>query len=86
MRRYLIIFLLLLLPFQFSWAAVASYCQHETESSTQHIGHHEADAGSKQDQTPEKKTERRRRRRLQFLPFFLQQAAESARDLGARRR
>lgn len=55
MRRYLIIFLLLLLPFQFSWAAVASYCQHETESSTQHLGHHEADAGSKQDQTPEKK-------------------------------
>ncbi len=58
MRRYLIIFLLLLLPFQFSWAAVASYCQHETESSTQHIGHHTADtadAGSKQDQAPEKK-------------------------------
>ncbi|MFL9879536.1 hypothetical protein PQR63_14150 [Herbaspirillum rhizosphaerae] len=55
MRRYLIIFLLLLLPLQFSWAAVASYCQHETESSTQHIGHHAADAGSKQDQTPGKK-------------------------------
>ena len=55
MRRYLIIFLLLLLPFQFSWAAVASYCQHETESSAQHLGHHAADAGSKLDQTPEKK-------------------------------
>lgn len=55
MRRYLIIFLLLLLPFQFSWAAVASYCLHETESSTQHIGHHAVDAGNTQDQTPDKK-------------------------------
>ena len=55
MRRYLIIFLLLLLPFQFSWAAVASYCQHETESNTQHIGHHATDTGSKQNPTSEKK-------------------------------
>lgn len=31
--------MLALLPFQFSWAAVAVYCQHEQEQST-HFGHH----------------------------------------------
>jgi hypothetical protein len=41
MRRWLTLFLLLLLPFQFSWAAVAGYCQHETSMTTQHVGHHE---------------------------------------------
>ncbi|NBT82917.1 MAG: hypothetical protein EBT56_15195 [Betaproteobacteria bacterium] len=29
MRKFLAIFLLVLLPLQFSWAAVAGYCQHE---------------------------------------------------------
>ncbi|MES2581608.1 MAG: hypothetical protein V4627_02730, partial [Pseudomonadota bacterium] len=39
-------------PMQLSWAAVASYCQHEssTATTTQHVGHHEhqheADAAS----------------------------------------
>lgn len=52
MRRWLLIFLVVLLPMQLSWAAVASYCQHESSSSatTQHVGHHEhqheADAAS----------------------------------------
>jgi hypothetical protein len=41
MRRFLAIFLLVFLPFQFSWAAVAGYCQHEAEGSAQHFGHHE---------------------------------------------
>jgi hypothetical protein len=41
MRRWLTILLLLFLPFQFSWAAVASYCQHETGTAAQHVGHHE---------------------------------------------
>lgn len=53
MKRYVLIFLLMLLPFQFSWATVAAYCQHETESSTQHIGHHQLDTG-KQDLDTEK--------------------------------
>jgi hypothetical protein len=40
-RRWLTIFLLLLLPLQFSWAAAASYCGHETSASAaQHFGHH----------------------------------------------
>jgi hypothetical protein len=39
-RRILVILLLALLPLQFSWAAVASYCGHEEEAAT-HFGHHE---------------------------------------------
>jgi hypothetical protein len=49
-RRYLAIFLLAMLPLQFSWAAVASYCAHERQASTGHFGHHDhkhhAHAGS----------------------------------------
>ncbi|AGU50756.1 putative cobalt-zinc-cadmium resistance protein CzcI [Variovorax paradoxus B4] len=41
MRRWLLIFLLLLLPLQSSWAASAAYCQHERDVQPQHWGHHE---------------------------------------------
>ncbi len=41
MRRWSIIFLLTLLPLQLSWAAVSTYCQHETGAAAQHFGHHE---------------------------------------------
>jgi hypothetical protein len=41
MRRWLLIFLLFLLPFQLSWAASAAYCQHERDSQPGHWGHHE---------------------------------------------
>ena len=41
MRRWLAIFMLVLLPLQFSWAAVAAYCGHETGQHAQHLGHHE---------------------------------------------
>jgi hypothetical protein len=41
-RRFLIVFLLAMLPLQFSWAAVASYCAHETQGAG-HFGHHEHD-------------------------------------------
>jgi hypothetical protein len=40
-RRFLAIVLLTLLPLQFSWAAVATYCGHETEAAARHLGHHE---------------------------------------------
>ncbi|WP_420473660.1 cation efflux protein, CzcI family [Noviherbaspirillum sp. ST9] len=40
MKKLLLIFLLALLPLQFSWAAAAAYCQHEGEKSSQHFGHH----------------------------------------------
>lgn len=41
MHRWLAIVLLAFLPFQFSWAAVASYCGHESDAQAQHLGHHE---------------------------------------------
>ena len=41
MRRWFLIFLVVFLPMQLSWAAVASYCGHETEATAQHVGHHE---------------------------------------------
>lgn len=42
MRRLLLIFLLLVLPCQMSWAAAARYCQHEDAMpASWHIGHHE---------------------------------------------
>jgi hypothetical protein len=41
MRRWLAILLLALLPFQFSWAAVGTYCGYESDAQGQHLGHHE---------------------------------------------
>jgi len=41
MRRWLTIFLLVLLPMQFVWASAASYCQHEQNVKAAHVGHHE---------------------------------------------
>ena len=38
---WLAILMLALLPLQFSWAAVAAYCGHETGQHVQHLGHHE---------------------------------------------
>lgn len=53
MRRLLAIVLLALLPLQFSWAAVASYCGHEEQAGAAHFGHHEhqhhADTGGNAD-------------------------------------
>jgi hypothetical protein len=40
MKRFLAIFLLVLLPLQFSWAAMVGHCQHETGVTAQHTGHH----------------------------------------------
>lgn len=40
MKKILFIFLMALLPLQFSWAAAASYCQHEEGKAAQHFGHH----------------------------------------------
>ncbi len=41
MRRWLAILIMVCLPLQFSWAAVSSYCQHETGAAVHHIGHHD---------------------------------------------
>jgi hypothetical protein len=40
MKRTFVIFLLVLLPLQFSWTAAAAYCAHEQEVTMQHFGHH----------------------------------------------
>lgn len=40
MRRWLCVLLLALLPLQFSWAAVAGYCAHESQPQVRHLGHH----------------------------------------------
>ena len=56
MRRWLAILMLALLPLQFSWAAVAAYCGHESGQQAQHLGHHEhqhaGQAGPGQDSGP----------------------------------
>ena len=40
MRRLLVIAMMLLLPFQSTWAVAASVCAHET-GKVSHFGHHE---------------------------------------------
>ena len=40
MKRFALIFLMLLLPLQSLWAAATAYCQHEQGVATQHFGHH----------------------------------------------
>lgn len=41
MRRWLAIFLLVLLPTQATWAVVAGYCIHKPDAAVSHFGHHE---------------------------------------------
>jgi len=42
MRRPLLVFLMLLMSFQFAWGAAASVCAHEQiKASERHFGHHD---------------------------------------------
>jgi hypothetical protein len=41
MRRFLLLFLICLLPLQISWAAVTGYCGHEQGMDSHHFGHHD---------------------------------------------
>ena len=41
MHRWFTILLLLLLPTQFSWAAMTAYCGHEQGVAAKHLGHHD---------------------------------------------
>lgn len=43
MTRRALFLLLTVLALQFSWSAVAAYCQHESGRAARHLGHH-ADA------------------------------------------
>ncbi len=60
MKRYFLIFLLVLLPLQFSWATAGTYCEHEEAAAT-HFGHHEhkhdktKDGGTRDDSEQETK-------------------------------
>lgn len=40
MRRWLTLFLLVLMPLQFTWGAASVYCQHEPAPEARHFGHH----------------------------------------------
>ncbi|MCW5662339.1 MAG: hypothetical protein KIT35_00750 [Piscinibacter sp.] len=40
MRRLFVLFLLVILPFQFAWGAAAAYCAHEKAVGAGHFGHH----------------------------------------------
>ena len=51
MRRLVLLFLILILPLQWSWAAVASVCLHETGSAAQHLGHHDHEHAAVLDDT-----------------------------------
>lgn len=41
MRRWILIALLMVLPFQAVWAVAAPYCAHEQDIVATHVGHHE---------------------------------------------
>lgn len=49
MRRIFIFAVLLLMSVQMSWAAVSSYCQHESGAAAQHFGHHEHEHDASRD-------------------------------------
>ena len=51
MRRWLLIFLVFLLPLQYSWAMSAAYCAHEQDAQTQHWGHHEHPGNAAEDRS-----------------------------------
>lgn len=40
MRRWLIVLLLAVLPWQWAWSAAAPYCRHEAVPGASHPGHH----------------------------------------------
>ena len=58
MKRWLILILMLLLPFTWSYVAAGEYCQHETGAAAAHFGHHEHQhhdqEGSSADKTSKK--------------------------------
>lgn len=46
MRSWRVLCLVLFLSLQFSWAAVAGYCQHQSDLAPAHFGHHEHEHGA----------------------------------------
>ena len=59
MKRFFAILLMLMLPLQWSFAAVAEYCQHEEVASAQdHVGHHAHKHIEHVEQTPDDKAKK----------------------------
>ena len=59
MKRFFAILLMLMLPLQWSYAAVADYCQHEELVAAQdHVGHHAHKHVERVDQTPDDKAKK----------------------------
>lgn len=56
MKKLLLIVLLVLVPFQISWAMAGDYCQHENGPVAAHFGHHAHHHQSKADQPDSKNT------------------------------
>lgn len=52
MKKFSLILLLLLLPLQFTFAAVSSYCADKTVKATAHLGHHEHSGDKKIHDSP----------------------------------
>ncbi|MFY9328433.1 MAG: DUF2946 family protein [Georgfuchsia sp.] len=40
LKRFVLLLLLVVVPFQMAWAVPSSYCQHEQDATAQHFGHH----------------------------------------------
>ncbi|HJV76483.1 MAG TPA: cobalt-zinc-cadmium resistance protein [Noviherbaspirillum sp.] len=51
MKKLLLIFLLAVLPLQYTWAAAAVYCTHEKSPAAKHFGHHSHKHNAKADDT-----------------------------------
>lgn len=56
MRRLLIIVMMVVLSLQLSWAAAATYCQHESSRVTYHFGHHVHDHAGASDDSKSQQT------------------------------
>lgn len=41
LRRFILLCLVFVLPFQMAWAAAGAYCEHEQGQAAHHFGHHD---------------------------------------------
>lgn len=55
-RRLLLVFLLVMLPIQFSWAVHNAYCEHDTGTPIEQTADHESDQAGAADDTDATKT------------------------------
>ena len=41
LRRFILLLMISVLPFQIAWAMAGAYCEHESGKAAQHFGHHD---------------------------------------------